>query len=67
MHNPRPFDSVGGPELLDALAVFITAYRVAGGAPEGMQRAALEAFPNASGGDYAVALVRANRREREHG
>ena len=60
--SPRPYDSVGGPDLLDAMAKFIDEYRVAGEPAPRQQEATLARFPNASGGDYAVALVRANRR-----
>lgn len=66
MVSPRPFDCVAGAELLEAIVRFIEEYRAAGEPVQRQQEAALAAFPAATGGDYAVALVRANRRrERE--
>lgn len=47
--------------VVDALAVWIAAYPAAGRPAEAMLRAALETFPEATGSDYAVALIRANR------
>lgn len=63
MDKARAFDSVGGPELLDAIVEFIIAYRACEWPVADIQEAVRAAFPIASGGDYAVALVRANRRE----
>lgn len=58
----RPADH---PDLIDAIADFIAAYRSRGGEAPKMQEAVLAAFPIADGGHYAVALMMANRRERE--
>lgn len=54
--------------LLDAMALWIAAYRAGGNPAEDMLRTALEVFPEAQGSDYAVALIRANRaRAGKHG
>jgi hypothetical protein len=58
----RPYDCIAGPDLLDALVLYIEQYRSSENSPQRQQEAALLAFPLATGGDYAVALVRANRR-----
>jgi len=47
--------------VVDALAVWIAAYRAAGRPADQMLRTAQETFPEATGSDYAVALLRANR------
>lgn len=46
------------------MALWIAEYRAAGRDPSTMMRAALEAFPEATGSVFAVALVRANRARR---
>jgi hypothetical protein len=61
----RASAEAAGPELIDAIADFIAAYRACEWPPEAMHEATLMAFPHASGSDFAVGLVRANRRRRE--
>lgn len=56
-----------GPALIDAIADFVERWRAAGHAPEGMREAALTTFAHASGGAYAVAVRRADRREVRRG
>lgn len=52
-------------DLHRQIAYFISAYRLAGGAPSAMQAAVLAAFDGAGASDYARGLLLANRLERE--
>lgn len=53
------------PDMVDALATFIGAFRREGGMSREMMEAALAYFPSASTDDYESALGEAIRRERD--
>lgn len=49
-------------QLVESIADFIAAYRAAGKEAPAMLQAVLAHFPRATGDDYAIGLLRANRR-----
>jgi len=52
-------------QLVQNIAAFIAAYRSAGRPPADMKGACLEEVPGATGSDFAIGLIAANRVARE--